>query len=169
MKVITSKVRFNFTNLFTPKKLEDSDELRYSLCILIPKSDLETINKINEAILNAKGKGLEKFKDLDNIKNPLRDGDKEKPDNENYKNHYFINTTSKYQPGVVNKDLNKITNPEEIYPGCYGRVSINFYPFEKNGTSGIGCGLQNVQKICDGDKIGVSRPEDDFDVIGDVF
>lgn len=169
MRVITGKVRFNYPNLFTPKTLEETGELRYSISILIPKSELETINKINEAIVGAKLKGIEKFNDLENIKNPLRDGDIEKPDNLNYKNHYFLNATSKYQPGVVDKDLKKITNEQIIYPGCYGRVSINFYPFDKNGVSGIGCGLQNVQKMFDGDKIGIARPEDDFSIVGDLF
>lgn len=166
MKVITNKVRFNYPNVFTTKEVENG-EARYSISILIPKGDNETINKINEAILNAKGKGIEKFKDLENIKTPLRDGDIEKGDDENYKNHYFLNATSKYKPQVVDKDLHKITDESEIYLGCYGRVSINFYPFCKEDVSGVGCGLLNVQKVADGERIGMSSAEDDFGVYKD--
>ncbi|MDK2563939.1 DUF2815 family protein [Romboutsia sedimentorum] len=169
MKVITGKIRMNYTNLFTPKKLEESDELRYSLSILIPKHDIETIEKINESIFNAKQKGLTIWKEVsDEIKTPLRDGDLEKGDNQIYKNHYFLNATSKYKPGIVDKSLNEVKNQSEIYAGCYGRVSINFYPFYKNGICGIGCGINNVQKISDGDLIITnSRPEDDFSIILD--
>lgn len=171
MKIITGKVRVNYPNLFVPKKLEESEEARYSMTILISKSDIETMEKINEAIFKAKEKGLSLWGDIpENIKTPLRDGDIEKLDNEVYKNHYFINTTSKYKPGIVNRQLNEIKDSNEIYPGCYCRVSINFYPFYKNDICGIGCGINNVQKIADGELISInSRPEDDFTIIDDEY
>lgn len=168
MKVITGKVRMNYLNIFTPKKLEESEDKRYSLSILIPKNDIDTISKINEAIFNAKEKGLNLWSEInDEIKTPLRDGDIEKSDNEAYKNHYFLNATSKYKPGIVDKSLNEIKDPDKIYPGCYGRVSLNFYPYYKENICGIGCSVNNVQKICDGKVITYSRAEDDFTIIED--
>ncbi|MGL6106539.1 DUF2815 family protein [Romboutsia sp.] len=167
MKVITGKVRINYPNLFIPKKVEYSDESRYSVCILIPKNDIETMEKINEAIFKSKEKGLSVWGDIpENIKTPLRDGDLEKPGNEAYQNHYFVNTTNKYKPGIVNNLVKEIKNPEEIYPGCYCRASIEFYPFYKNNQCGIGCSIKNLQKISDGESILMSsRPEDDFTII----
>lgn len=172
MKVITGKVRINYPNLFIPRKVEYSDESRYSVSILIPKNDIETMEKINETIFKSKEKGLLVWGDIpENIKTPLRDGDLEKPDNENYKNHYFINATSKFKPGVVDKRIKEIKNPEEIYPGCYCRASIEFYPFNINNQCGIGCSIKNLQKVSDGERILInSRPEDDFTIIdGDLI
>lgn len=172
MKVITKKIRINYPCLFEPKKSELSDEKRYSVAILIPKNDIDTVEQINEAIKIEKQKGLDLYKyiDLGDIKLPLRDGDLEKSDITEYKNHYFINATSKYKPGIVDKKLNEITDEKEIYPGCYARVSINFYHFNKNGQVGVGCGINNLQKIADGDYISInSKPEDDFSIIEDDF
>ena len=97
-----------------------------------------------------------------------RDGDIEKCDIKEYENHYFINATSKYKPGIVDKKLNEINDEKEIYPGCYVRASINFYYFNKAGQVGIGCGINNIQKLADGEYIHInSRPEDDFSIIED--
>lgn len=38
--------------------------------------------------------------------------------------------------------------------GVYGRASINFYAFNSNGNKGIACGLNNLQKIRDGEPLG---------------
>ncbi len=169
-KVITGKIRMNYTNLFTPKAQEIFDEPKYSLSILIPKEDKTTIENINEAIEKAKKKGQNIWGESipNDFKIPLRDGDIERSDSKDYEDHFFINASSKYKPGIVDKKLNEITDSKEIYPGCYGRVSLNFFPFSKNGQVGIGCGINNVQKICDGEVIAInSRPEDDFSVIDD--
>ena len=167
MKVITGKVRLNYPNLFTPVKLDEEQEAKYSLTILIPKTELHTLEEVNSAIYKSKIQLFEKYNNIpDSIKTPLRDGDIEKPDNKAYKNHYFMNITSKFKPGVVDAALNSITNPNEIYTGCYGRVSMNFYPYFNNNMCGIGCSLNNVQKMDDGELIITnSRPEDDFTVI----
>jgi hypothetical protein len=77
----------------------------------------------------------------------------------------FLNANSKSAPGVVDKALNEIIDKEEFYSGCWGRASINFFPYDSNGNRGIGVGLNNVQKLKDGDRLGGSRAsaEDDFD------
>ncbi len=171
-KVITGKIRMNYTNLFSPKSIETDENPKYSLSILIPKEDITTIEKIKDSISIAKKKGEAIWGDVVpiDLKLPLRDGDIERADSKDYEDHYFINATSKYKPGIVDKRLNEIKDEKEIYPGCYGRVSINFYPFSKNGQSGIGCGINNVQKIGDGEIISIgSRPEDDFTIIEDDF
>lgn len=168
-KVVTDIVRFNYPNIYEPVKQEETGESRYSLSILIPKEDTKTINKINSSIFEAKTQGLKEWGDIpDNIKIPLRDGDLERPDNEAYKGHYFINTTSKFQPGIVDKKLKQITNSSEMYPGCYGKVSIRFYPFKKFDVIGIGCGLNNAQKVSDGELILTrAKAEDDFYIMDD--
>ena len=76
----------------------------------------------------------------------------------------FLNANSTRKPGIVDKDLNEILDPDEVYSGCWGRVSINFYPFNTNGNKGVGAGLNNVQKLKDGERLGGSAAsaEDDF-------
>jgi hypothetical protein len=83
----------------------------------------------------------------------LRDGDAEKEDAA-YEGCYFINANSVQKPGVVDQDLNPILDQNEFYSGCYGRASITFYPYNAQGSKGIACGLNNVQKLEDGEKLG---------------
>jgi hypothetical protein len=97
------------------------------------------------------------------LKTPLRDGDTERPDDEAYADCYFVNANSGTAPGIVDADRNEILNRSEVYSGVYGRASINFYAFNSNGNKGIACGLNNLQKIRDGEPLGgKSRAEDDF-------
>jgi len=174
-KVVTGKVRLSYCNLFQPRAVEDGQEPKYSCTILIPKSDKATIQKIKTAIEAAKQAGISSVfggKLPPNLKTPIHDGDGEKPNGGEYgeecKGHYVINASSKQKPGIVDKNLNEIIDSTEVYSGCYARVSINFYAFNKSGNKGIACGLNNVQKIADGDYLGGrSRPEDDFEPIYD--
>ena len=93
----------------------------------------------------------------------MRDGDLERPDDEAYANSYFINANSAATPGIVAADRQPIIDRSEVYSGVYGRASINFYAFNSNGNKGIACGLNNLQKIKDGEPLGgKSRAEDDF-------
>ena len=97
------------------------------------------------------------------LKTPMRDGDLERPDDETYANSYFINANSAATPGIVDADRQPIIDRSEVYSGVYGRASINFYAFNSNGNKGIACGLNNRQKIKDGEPLGgKSRAEDDF-------
>lgn len=171
-KVVTGKVRFSYVNVFNKKAIVEGQEPKYSVCVLIPKTDTKTLEKINKAIEAAKeiGKNLWGGKVPLNLKTPIRDGDIERSDQIEFKNHYFLNATTKIKPGIVDINLNEILDENEIYSGCYGRVSINFYPFNQAGNKGIGCGLLNLQKLEDGEMLGGrARPEDDFaddDILG---
>lgn len=166
-KVVTGKVRLSYAHLFQPSAIDDSQDPKYSVCLLIPKSDKDTLSRIKKAIVAAQDQGRSKWggKLPANLKMPLRDGDAERADDHpEYKDHYFLNASSKQKPGIVDKQLNPIIDSEEVYSGCYARASINFYAFDKAGNKGIACGLNNVQKISDGDYLGGrSRAEDDFE------
>ncbi|WP_027628134.1 DUF2815 family protein [Ruminiclostridium cellobioparum] len=173
-KVITGKVRLSYAHLFTPAAIDDSQDPKYSACLLIPKTDKETVKKIKAAIEAAKQTGADKIKDKSgkipaNLKTPLRDGDEERAeDNPEYAGHYFINASSKQKPGIIDRYKNEITDSTEVYSGCYARASVNFYAFNTAGNKGIACGLNNIQKVADGDYLGGrSRAEDDFDEIED--
>lgn len=168
-KVITGKVRFAYLHVFEPHAVEETQEKKYSATLLIPKSDTNTINDIERAIKNAVDQGIkEKWggKKPANLKIPLRDGDLERPDHPEFHGHYFVNAKSTFKPGVVDAQLNEIIDSTEIYSGCYGRASINFYAYNVSGNKGIACGLNNIQKLHDGETLGGrARPEDEFSAV----
>lgn len=170
MKVITGlETRWSYANIWEPKSINGGSP-KFSVSLIIPKSDSLTVAKIKAAIEAAYHEGEAKLKGngksvppLAAIKTPLRDGDIERPDDPAYANAYFINANSGTAPGIVDADRNIILNRAEVYSGVYGRASINFYAFNSNGNKGIACGLNNLQKVRDGEPLGgKSRAEDDF-------
>lgn len=168
-KVITGKARLSYANVWRPKSTNGSAE-KYSCVLLIPKTDKDTIAKVNEAIKEAEKAGTAKFGAKfvggPNFKRQFHDGD-EKGD-ENYENCYYINANNTEKPGILGKNKEPITDQTEVYSGCYARASINFFPYNTNGNKGIGCSLNGLQKMADGESLGGrSRAEDDFDVIAD--
>lgn len=190
-KVITGKVRFSYAHVHEAHAVEEGQTKKYSVSLLIPKSDTVTVSKIQEAIKSALEAGKAKFggKIPTNYKNPLRDGDTEREDDENYEGHFFVNANSAKKPGIVDATRSKeimseadyqarirgkseaeITaidekrSPEEFYSGCFGKASVNFYAFNVSGNKGIACGLNNLMKLEDGENLGGSgaSAEDDF-------
>lgn len=157
VKLVTGKVRLSFAHLFTPVAAMGSDKEKYSVSVIIPKSDTETIKKFNDAFKEVASANAAIFGGTvpKLLKGALRDGDEEK-DDEAYVNSYFFNASSGQRPGVVDADMNEIIDPNEVYSGCYGRVSVTLYPYNTNGSKGIAYGLQNVQKLTDGDRLGGS-------------
>lgn len=168
-KVVTGVCTFSYLNCWDPKAVNGGTP-KFSVSLIIPKSDTRTIEKIKAAIQAAYEEGQSKLKGngksvpaLSVLKTPLRDGDTERPDDEAYKGSYFINCNSATQPGVVDADRQPILDRSEMYSGVKGRASINLYAYNVNGNRGIACGLNNLQKISDGTPLGgKSRAEDDF-------
>lgn len=166
-KVVTGKVRFCYEHVFEPTAVDENAEPKYSVCILIPKTDTVTVEKIKRAIEAAKIEGKSKLADKNGripatLKTPLRDGDEERSDDPVYAGCYFINANSMRKPSVVDRNLDPIMSRDEFYSGCYGRVSINFYAYNVS-SKGIAAGLNNIQKLEDGEPLaGGSTPEDDF-------
>lgn len=182
-KVITGVARLSYVHVFEPQA-DDNGNDKYSVSILIPKSDKATVAKIEAAIENAKKLAPAKqIKLPSNCKTPLRDGDVDREDDPAYAGHWFINASSRNKPGVA-KPIGKtpdgrpkfeeITDSTEVYSGCYGKVSLNFYPYEAKGNKGIAAGLNNLVKTMDGEYLGGRSSlrdefaEEDFDDIVDI-
>ena len=179
-KVITGvNTRWSYENVWEPKAMEGGKP-KFSVSLIIPKSDTVTVGKIKAAIEEAYRDGQSKLKGngksvpaLSTLRNPLRDGDLERPDDPAYANAYFVNANSTSAPGIVDAAKNQIIEKSEVYSGCYGRASISFYAFNANGNKGIACGLNNLQKIRDGEPLGGKASaesdfatEDDEDFLG---
>lgn len=161
--------RFSYANVWEPKSINGSDP-KYSISIIIPKDDKKTVAAIQKAIDEAKKEGIAKFggKIPSNLKTPLRDSDIDRPDDPSYANSYFINANSKNAPQIVDSKVQPILDRSEVYSGCYGKISVNFYPFSINGSKGIAAGLGNIQKLSNGESLGgKNRAEDDFEIEDD--
>lgn len=170
MKVITGPAtRWSYVNAWEAKSINGGTP-KFSVSLLIPKTDTVTVQKIRAAVQAAYEEGEGKLKGngrtvppLSNLKTPLRDGDAERPDDPAYAGHYFVNANSNSAPGIVDADRQPIIDRSEVYSGVYGRASISFYAYNVNGNRGIACSLNNLQKIKDGEPLGgKSRAEDDF-------
>ena len=169
-KIVTGKVRFSYVNIFEAQKNEDGTDGKYGLTLLIPKSDTDTLNKIKSAIAEAREvfcsrNGATALPQKPN--HTLHDGDGLKDSGEPYgeecKGCYVIAVSSKQKPVIVDNMRNPITDPGEVYSGCYGRAAINFYGYSRNGKKGISAGLQSIQKLHDGEPLGGARGSaDDF-------
>ena len=162
--------RISFANIWEAKSINGSDP-KYSVSCVIPKSDKKTLAKINAAIEAAKEEAKGKKwggKIPPNLKLPLRDGDIERPDDENYANCMFLNANSSDKPGIVDRQVNPILDPMQVYSGCYCNVSLSLYGFNSNGNRGVACGLGNIQWLKDGERLsGKADAASDFDAIAD--
>ncbi|MDR1705182.1 MAG: DUF2815 family protein [Clostridiales bacterium] len=166
-KVITGMARLSYAHIWVPSSMSDNDPEKYSVSVLIPKSDARTVAAINKAVNAAIEAGISsKFggKRPPKLKLPLRDGDAEKPDDPTYRGHYFVNATSRTRPGIVDVNRVPIEDPEQVDSGDYARVSVNFYAFNTRGNQGVACGLNNIMKLKTGTRLSGRTPaEDDFE------
>lgn len=153
--VMGGPARFSYLHVFEPSSMEPEGKKKYSASLIISKKETELIKKIKNAIAAAKEAGKAKWsgKIPANLKEPLRDGDAERQDDEAYKGCYFINASSTQKPGIVDSNKVPLSSDEEFYSGCYGRFHVNFYAFNTAGNKGVACGLNHLQKLRDGDRL----------------
>ena len=156
--------RFSYLHCWEPDSVNGGDP-KYSVSAIIPKSDTKTVNAIKAAIEQAKKDSVSKWggKVPANLKLPLRDGDIDRPDDEAYAGCYFFNANSRQAPQVVDSKVQPILDQSEVYSGCYGKISVTFYGYNRNGNRGIAAGLGNIQKLKDGESLGGrTSAADDF-------
>lgn len=166
--VTTGKVRMSYVHLFKPYAYQPGQDEKFQVTILVPKSDVDTMNRINAAIDAAKQRGIsEKWNGQcpPIVPTPVYDGDGKRPSDgmefgPECKGHWVFTASAKvdYPPEVVDKMGNPIINQSEVYSGMYGRVNVTFFPYAFGGKKGIGCGLGPVQKLEDGEALGGSAP-----------
>ncbi len=168
-KIVTGKVRFSYVNVFTPRAIDGGEE-KYSVTLLIPKADTETYNKIMNGMNKTLNEAVaEVFKGVmpTSPKFPIYDGDGVRPSGEAFgeecRGHWVITANSKERPEVVDIACQPIMNKSDFYSGCYGRASIVFFAYNTSGNKGVGCGLNNLQKLEDGQPLsGRSTAAEDF-------
>lgn len=159
-QITTGKVRFSYVHAFEPRLMPDGQSEKYSVTLLIPKKDKRTLDKIARAIDTA----IQNFKDKHpgkklpkNLPMTLHDGDEPKESGEDYgvecKDCMVINVSSKTKPVIVYADKTPMTEPTELYSGCYGRAVINFFVYDTAGKVGVTAGLNGLMKLEDGEPL----------------
>lgn len=175
-KVLTGEVRLSYANLTTPRTTSQGDEPKYSVTLLIPKTDVATLKDIENSMNAAYEDGVTKkwAGAHPQKKIILHDGDGLRPSGtpfgEECKGHYVITASSKKKPQVVGIDnINTELAPNDIYSGMYARVTLNFFPYDTSGSKGVGCGLGNVMKTRDGEALaGGASALSDFAEVGNA-
>jgi len=170
-RVVTGQVRLSYVHLTSPRPArQPGEEPKYSVTLLIPKSDLATKQRIDAAIQAAIQEGVTtKWNGVRPAQPavPIYDGDGVRPSGEAFteecRGHWVITASSSQRPEVVDLNLNPVVQSTEIYSGMYARVSVRFFPYFNSGKKGVGCGLGNVQKVADGEPLaGRQSAESDF-------
>lgn len=159
--VTTPKFRASYPKLFKPEKNDLNGKMEYSVVALFKKGeDLSKLKNACEQVLIDEF-GADKSKWPKNLKSPFRDqADKEKdgvmpPGYE--AGALFVTLKSIHKPGVVDKNVQPIMDEAEIYAGCFLHATVRPYYYDQKGNKGIALGLQNIQKLEDGDPIGGGR------------
>lgn len=164
-KVKTGKFRSSYANVFVARAVNEGEDPKYSITMLFDKGDpsLKDLKAAAKAAIAAKW-GANPPKKL---RSPFRDGDDPDEDRgEAYKGKVFIYASGKSKPGIVDgsTDRNSITSPEEFYSGCFARATVNAFAYDTKGNRGVSFGLNNLQKLGDGERLdGHTSAEDDFD------
>lgn len=180
-RVVLQNVRLSYAHIWEPAE-DLNGNMKYSVCLLIPKTDKKAIDCLKSGIATAKAEGKSKLADKSgnipaNIDTCVHDGDTEKADKEEYAGSYYINAKANpdHAPKVVDHACAPIMDKDQVYSGCYAHVSVNFFAYNKNGKKGIAAGLGNIMKVKDGERFaGGASAEDDFadlkeDTAGDDF
>lgn len=156
------ELRFSYAYVFAPRKNEDGTDGKYSVQLLIPKTDAQAKKLIDAAVEAAKQAGVQKCWNGKmpvpaKLHLPLRDGDEEYPDDETYAGMWFMNAGSKTKPGIrvlENGQMSEALDMDDFYSGCWGAAVVNFFPYNTSGNMGVAAGLNNVIKTRDDEKLG---------------
>lgn len=161
-KVMTKEVRLGYVHLVEPyaNPQQPGSEPKYSVMLLIPKTDTATKADIDASIAAAYAQGVaDKWKGAkpQMVNALIYDGDGLKRDGTPYgpecKGCWVINARTKTKPQVVHISNPTVElAPQDIYSGMYARVSINFYPYTGQ-QKGVAAGLSNVFKTRDGEPL----------------
>lgn len=168
--MLIGRFRASYAHVFQPSTPPGGGEAKYQLTMLIPKSDVNGYNAIVAEINRALQEGLQKTfggQMPARPSLPLYDGDGVKPSGdpwgEECRGHWVLRTSSKTRPSVVDVNIQPILDPNAFYSGCYARATVNFFAYSQNGNKGVGCGLNNIQKLADGEPLsGRTTAEEDF-------
>lgn len=156
--------RLSYVHLQTPVAFEDGAVPKYGVTVLIPKDHEDAvmvIDLIQQCYDENKHVMFKAFPLTSTKMNyPLRDGDEyadqkaaEGKDGEAYRGHYYLKASTANQPNVFDVMGEDVIDLTEVYSGCFARVSITLWPYNKKGQ-GFTFFLNSVRKYEDGEPLG---------------
>lgn len=166
-QVVTNAVRLSYVNLFEPGAPDSMNPGKYTVSLIISKNDKDSLSVIKQAVKNCyeehKGDTL-KGVDFSKCQNVLHDGDQEKPSDTAYANSYYLSAKANKKPNMYNIDGTMITDPNDLYSGCWGKAIVTFYAYNKGANKGIACAIDGVKKVKDDEPLSGSVVQaSDFD------
>lgn len=161
-------IRASYVHIMKPYSIDPGKQpAKFSMTVLLPKSDVAGKAAVDAAIEAAKRNGIAgKWNGVAPAvcPTPIHDGDGVKENGEAFgpecKGHWvFTASSAEDKPiEVVDANCEKIISPTEVYSGMIANVAVSFFPYSYSGKKGIGCGLGPVQKVADGEPLGGSAP-----------
>lgn len=160
VRIITPPFRASYANIVKPRRTPSGD-MKYQISMIFPKgTDLTAMKTAAKEAAQEKW-GPDASKWPKNLRLPFRDGAERQE--EAYKNAIFVGASADRKPGIVDQNKQEIIDEDEIYSGMWARASVTAFAYDNSGNKGISFGLNNVQKLKDGERLdGRRSAEDDF-------
>jgi hypothetical protein len=172
-RLVVGPCVISFPQLFVPKQVMQQGEPVYGATFLFdPRRQQHMISKLenactaaaNEGWPNGEWRGRRATGDSNDFWWPIRDGNTKKERN-GYAGKIFVSARTKQKPGVVDQNVQPVMQADAIYPGMLVNASIVFFSY-KMPKWGIGCALNNVQIVGDGERLGGKPdPADEFEPV----
>jgi hypothetical protein len=160
-KLMIRNARVSYVTVDEPRAITEGGKLYYSVSVIIEK-DNPAVAEYIEACRNIMKEQKWDDAQIKLADKGIRDGSKERPEDDAYTNRYFLNAKSERKPLLIDKARREVS-PEKIYSGCYCNVSISMYPYDKAKRKGVGVGLRGIQFVEDGNPLGSTVSKDEFD------
>lgn len=163
----TPRFRVSYPNVFKARKNDLNGKDEFSVVAVFPKgADLSSLKKAAEQAIVDK-LGADKSKWPKGLRSPFRDQAEREKDGklpDGYEaGAIFINLKATQRPGVVDQNVQDIIEERNFYAGCWAIANVRAYYYDQKGNKGVSFGLQNIQKVADGEPLGGSvRPTDAF-------
>jgi len=182
MAITIENVRLSYCNLFQPKPPFNNPQgdPKFSVTVLVPKANTQTKALIDQAVNQAIDLGVSSK--WGGVRPPqpavcVHDGDGVRPSDgaefgPECKGCWVFTASCKADrpPFVVDSQVQRIMDPTQVYSGMWGNVSVTFFPYNAAGKKGIGCGLNGVQKVRDGEPLGSTvTAEEAFKPVADPW
>lgn len=172
-RIMIGEVRLSYVHLVEPSAPKDGGKPKYSVTMLIPKSNPALKAKIDQGIKDCYEEAVRnKYKGArpQMTHSLIYDGDGIRPSGVAFgpecAGYWVLTATSQNKPGVVHiSNIRQELEPQEIYSGMWAYVTINFYSPRQGNP--VACGLGNVCKTRDDEPLsGGASAAADFASIG---
>lgn len=154
--LVTPRATLSFPHLFAARAAPGSTTKKFSCTLIFNAADMNTpamqalLAAIQQAAVDKFGANIPA-----NMKHPFTRGEVKYPGDAFYAGKVLLNANAneEYPPQVVGENRQPIMDRAAIYPGCQVVAGVRFYGYDTAGNRGVGCGLQAVMKVGEGERL----------------